>query len=759
MKSNTRTLLCSRPVLPFLAAAAMMFGPPAAKAASYPDTVLADSPIAYYRLEETNGTTFADSSASGAYPGYYYTDGAYPQLGQPGIDINSIGLSGAAAAYGAAGWYPDLNPQGPFSFEVWVRPTSVPTGGNYRCPIGNFGGWGSGGGNGSGWYVYQTPDSPSSFAFIMAQTGVWISTGYSLFTWYHLVGTYDGTSARFYVNGNLIGSPVAAAGFLANPGMPLGIGERGDGYGIWDGNLDEVAIYTNALTLTQIQTHYQVGTNSFRVGPTGASVRQDPASTTNYVGHTVQFSVIADGTPTLLYQWFKNGSKVNAATSSAYSFTCALADDGDSFQVIVTNNYGSATSAVATLSVSTNLLIDADLTSITRNVGSKAAFEVVAEGALPITYQWYQGASQLIPSATGSTLWLNNVQLTNDGTTYFVRVINPYTHIDSTQATLNVQARAVSVPVTGYAKIVMADDPVAYWRLDEPNGSAIATDAAGSFDGSYTNESGAGTFTFGAPTGIPHETDPGVGVTGGVTVQIPYAIELNPPTGAFTVEAWLKPDSLAANGNDYRSPLSSMSNPWGAGPTGWLVYQTAANYWSWWPYAGYWAGAQLTDTDPVVANQWYYLAMVYDGTTFTFYVNAVAKASGPYSAFVQNGNVPSGSADYNYNYFANHDPSASGPMNLGWRSDRFNPFSGSMDDVAVYNKALTPQQIQNHFLNTVRLTATLSGGNIILTWPAGTLKSSATFTPGKDSWTKLNVTSPYTVPADQAKMFYCVQLN
>ena len=58
----------------------------------------------------------------------------------------------------------------------------------------------------------------------------------------------------------------------------------------------------------------------------------------------MQFTVLADGTPTLLYQWFKRGALVSGATASAYSFTCAVADDGADFQVIVTNNYGSATS-------------------------------------------------------------------------------------------------------------------------------------------------------------------------------------------------------------------------------------------------------------------------------------------------------------------------------------------------------------------------------------------------------------------------------
>ena len=382
----------------------------------------------------------------------------------------------------------------------------------------------------------------------------------------------------------------------------------------------------------------------------------------------------------------------------------------------------------------------------------------MAEGALPITYQWHNGDASLIPGATNQILWLSNVQLANNGATYYVSVINPYTSIDTLPATLNVQARPVTNPTNGYAKVVMADGPVAYWQLDEPNGSTTAVDAVGSFDGTYLP--GTGSFTFDVPTGIPHSTNGALGVAGGATVSIPYAIEINPP-GAFTVEGWFKPASLAANGNDYRTALSSMSNPYGAGPTGWLVYQTGGNNWAWWPYNGFWTGVQFTDTDPIVAGQWYYLVLTYDGTTFTFYVNGVAKASGTDSGYVQNGNVPvGGAASYNYNYNTTPGlPIGSGPYTLGWRVDQgFNPFSGNMDDVAIYNKVLTPQQIQNHFLNTTHLNIVSSGSNIVITWPTGTLQSSTNVIGPYVNVS--GATSPYTNSVvGTTQRFYRAQLQ
>src|SRR5208283_2255953 len=171
--------------------------------------------------------------------------------------------------------------------------------------------------------------------------------------------TYDGTNMSFYLNGALVGTQ-SASGYTANSvnnaGVnPIALGNRGDasGYGAFDGNLDEFAYYTNALTAAQVLAHYQVGTNSFRA-PAAPTILKDTASVTNYAGTTAQFSVIAGGATPLNYQWYKGSAQVSGATSSTLAFTCAPADDGTTYEVIVTNYVGSITSSVATLTVLTN---------------------------------------------------------------------------------------------------------------------------------------------------------------------------------------------------------------------------------------------------------------------------------------------------------------------------------------------------------------------------------------------------------------------
>ncbi len=157
--------------------------------------------------------------------------------------------------------------------------------------------------------------------------------------------------------------------------------------------------------------------------------------------------------------------------------------------------------------------------------------------------------------------------------------------------------------------------------------------------------------------------------------------------------------------------------------------------------------------------------MVYDGTLFTFYVNGVAVASGTDSTFVQNGNVPltpNGPTTYNYNYNQNPGlPIGSGPTVFAWRTPvDFQPFSGSMDDIAVYNKALTPMQIQNHFLNTTHVSITSTGNKFVVSWPVGTLQSSTSVNGPYINVAGVGATATsYTNSVSGTKQFFRVQLQ
>jgi hypothetical protein len=741
-----------------------------ASATDYPSTILADHPVAYYRLEEPSGSaTVADSSGNG-FTGYisYITqaDGTtvFPQLGLPGIDTHSALF---ATSTGVGQGHVDIpvnstiNPTladgvtgAPFTAELWVRATTQSSG--YGVPLDDSGFFNTANPNSSGWNFYQTAGNPSTWSFSLRPSPGFVGNGpqVTLGQWTHLVLSYNGTNATFYVNGVAAGT-YAVPNYIANDGsedMLLGYGPA-TGQSPYDGYVDEVAIYNYPLTAVQVTNHYAIGTNSIVAPPTPPTFSLQPLSTNAYAGVPVTFSSQALGTTPLAYQWERVGSgAIPNATNSSYTITPVYpGDNGANFYVTVTNTAGSSNSATATLTVLTNLNVAYNPFSITRRVGSYAAFRVVANGAAPIIYQWHSVANsvdQSILGATSDTLWLSNILASANGTLYYAQVSNPFGSAPSGEATLSViPALANSFLPTIYSQVVKADHPVAFWRLDETTGSTTAFDSVGSFDGTYSAVSPD--LTFGYPTGVPHDIDTAIHVTNTATVTIPYALELNPVTGPWSYEFWIQPTSL--DPILFHTPISSEGNPNNAGTalTGWNIYQyPGADVWTWNIYHGGGTGSftsEFTD-NPIVPGTWYDMVLTDDGTNMNWYSNGrlVLTESVSGVGFVQNG--------------INGDPSvAGGPTTLAIRSDGvFGDWDGGIEDVAVYNYVLSAQQIQNHLLNTTRVTALKSANNLTLTWPVGFLQSSTNVAgPYADV---AGASSPYSPPTVAPHTFYRIRL-
>lgn len=163
MKSCAKQTSC-QPLFLAFAATLWLLAVAAADAASYSATVLADQPAVYYRLEDPVGSPVITNAADPyGYQATVLPDGyaAWPKFERPGIGSNSVSFHLYTPEGGTAQeshielpYAPELNTAGPFTAECWVRPTSWGTGPNdWRCPVGNFGGWG----DASGWHFYQSP--------------------------------------------------------------------------------------------------------------------------------------------------------------------------------------------------------------------------------------------------------------------------------------------------------------------------------------------------------------------------------------------------------------------------------------------------------------------------------------------------------------------------------------------------------------------------------------------------------------------------
>jgi hypothetical protein len=85
------------------------------------------------------------------------------------------------------------------------------------------------------------------------------------------------------------------------------------------------------------------------------SITSHPANRTVSVGQSASFTVAASGTATLRYQWQRNGANISGATSPTFTLQSpTAADNGATFRAVVSNDFGSATSNAATLTVLSN---------------------------------------------------------------------------------------------------------------------------------------------------------------------------------------------------------------------------------------------------------------------------------------------------------------------------------------------------------------------------------------------------------------------
>ena len=90
-------------------------------------------------------------------------------------------------------------------------------------------------------------------------------------------------------------------------------------------------------------------------GATAPTITSQPSSRSAAPGTSVTFSVRASGPVPLRYQWQRNGADISGATSQDYTLaSVATVDNGARFRAIVSNDYGSTTSAEAVLTVTSN---------------------------------------------------------------------------------------------------------------------------------------------------------------------------------------------------------------------------------------------------------------------------------------------------------------------------------------------------------------------------------------------------------------------
>lgn len=147
-----------------------------------------------------------------------------------------------------------LNPANTLTLEAWVRWNIVPSTGNSWAQIIDK--------NGDNGYQIQHSSGNSAFEFALqtssARTYIIGTTAPVQGIWYHVVGVYDGSTIKIYVNGNLEGTNNLTGTILTNTSN-VNIGRRTSNDRYFNGVIDEVAIYNRALSQPEILDRFMRG--------------------------------------------------------------------------------------------------------------------------------------------------------------------------------------------------------------------------------------------------------------------------------------------------------------------------------------------------------------------------------------------------------------------------------------------------------------------------------------------------------------------
>jgi hypothetical protein len=384
-----------------------------------------------------------------------------------------------------------------------------------------------------------------------------------------------------------------------------------------------------------------------------------PVSQVVEPGEFATFSVVISDASGVRFQWKFNGTDIPGATGDSFLLTNVSAADKGQYSVVVANGAGSTTSASASLILATdppsNLPLPPVLTAYGDAGGSvtvtpmKLSYdlgETVTLTATPFPPSVFVGwVGDLDDTA-------NPASLTMDGNK-------------------TVRARFAST-------VPLPPGLVAFWR-----GETDASDLIGGHDGTF----------FAGASSVPPSVTPSGKVGGAfdfdgtVHVRVPDSDALKP--AQITLEAWIFPHELptdnthqtiVARGSAAVAGQGSSPQAWYLGVLNALPEFITRHKQVFTPGQG---GPPAIDIvlrlrfPRLLVGQWTHLGASFDGTNKRLYVNgAEVGAQGGLNALV-------------------YDPAAL-PVTIGSDSDfsasafRFN---GRVDEVAIYNRALTANEV------------------------------------------------------------------
>jgi len=444
--------------------------------------------------------------------------------------------------------------------------------------------------------------------------------------WHHVVATKSGADVHLYLDGVDVTGAVTNR-TLANSTSVLRIG--GDGSAYFSGSVDEVAIYGSVLSQAQVQNHYGIGSGAPDTSPPSISLTS-PANGGSSSNTSPVFSGVAGVAPGDLAAVSVKvyaGSSVSgspleslaasAAADGSYSVAAlpALAVGTYTAQAEQSDSWGNlGQSAAATFSVTADTT--APVVSLAQPLNGSSGANAsptfsggagTAAGDLAsVTVKVYSGSDttglvvETLPASVAAGAYSVVASPALSAGTYTAQAQQADSSGNVGLSSAN--TFTVTLPPSAYRDVVLADSPVAYWRLGEASGTQAAALAgpAGVYHGGFTLAQ-AGPLVADGDTAVGLDGSSGyVEAPGGAQVY-------NVADGPLTLEAWVKrastnhTDVIVHRGTNAYQLRYTVANQ--------LAFQKAN------------VATIATSTRTVTDTGWHYVAVTKNGSDVHLYLD------------------------------------------------------------------------------------------------------------------------------------------
>jgi hypothetical protein len=224
----------------------------------------------------------------------------------------------------------------------------------------------------------------------------------------------------------------------------------------------------------------------------------------------------------------------------------------------------------------------------------------------------------------------------------------------------------IEAAASAYADEVLADKPIAYFRLGDPIGSGSVLSSLGGVLGATS-----GGVMLGRPGALVSDPDTAADFDGTARITLPSGPFQFAQQQPFAIELWVRP-SIAAGASEH---LFSSEGYVDTARAGYNLHRYS-NALRFERFSS--VGQTIADLPDIPANEWSYVVARYDGATLALSVRGGASGD-------KEVGDPGAVAAYG----------SAALLGVSAANDAY--FTGTLDEVAVYDHALPPERIERHF--------------------------------------------------------------